>query len=270
MVRIAVTGYKGRLGSALIKHGCLPFEADITNSSQIEKELFNLNPKVVINCAAKTDVDVCEDDIINTYRVNTFGVQNLIRGFTGKFVQISTDYIFNGEVGNYSENSIASPINSYGFSKHFAEVVLRNTNNHLIIRTTVLYGGNNNRKSDFPTSIYNKISNGIPVSCSEINGNPTYSDHLAIGILDAIEKNCSGILNISGIDNVSRYEVGIRMCDLFSLDRSLIQHGDAFGIAKRPKKAGFNLDKAKSLGIPLRTLEDGLKEWHKNKYGDHD
>lgn len=117
MTRIAVTGRLGRLGSELVRRGCMPIQANILDWQALRKELDDLNPDVVINCAAYTDVDGCENAPRKAAEVNTYGVYILAQAFTGKLIHISTDYIFDGRNGPYTEQDTPNPISIYGWSK---------------------------------------------------------------------------------------------------------------------------------------------------------
>ena len=261
---IGVTGYRGRLGTALTEIGCKPISANIISRDELNRAIATIEPDVIINCAGRTDVDACEDDIVETYQTNTFGLQNIASVFSGKIVHISTDYIFDGLKGKYTETDRPSPINTYGFSKLFAEVFLRKIQSALVIRTTILYGSNANcRRSDFVKTVYNKLSGKQLIKCPELYGNPTNVKHLAIGIIDAIEKNLVGIYNISGKDYVSRYELGQKIAEYFGFDKKMVVKGEPYGSAKRLTYGGFDLTKSFSANIPLFSLEDGLKEFQK-------
>src|SRR5512139_2847081 len=124
---IAVTGHKGRLGSELVRLGCTPLDCDITEYQSIELALHLVKPDVVINCAAYTNVDACEnsDEYLDALKVNTWGVEHLRDVFDGRLIHISSDYIFKGYSGPYDEKSLEfDPVNSYGYSKVGAEVIL--------------------------------------------------------------------------------------------------------------------------------------------------
>ena len=123
MKTILITGAYGQLGDACAKHlkndfklilsGISPANSgvnlDITSKNSIEKVLSETNPDVILNLAALTDVDGCELEPEKAKNVNINGVKNLCRDFNGHFIQISTDYVFNGESGPYSEEDEANP-----------------------------------------------------------------------------------------------------------------------------------------------------------------
>src|SRR3990172_5329606 len=142
-MRIAVTGYKGRLGSELVRRGCIPFEADITDERQVAIKISELRPNMIINCAAFTDVSACESDdgYKKALEINYFGVKNLRREYPYPIIQISTDYVFDGKKGPYSEtSSLTAAVNAYGLTKQGAEILLRTFPfPYSIVRTTCLY-----------------------------------------------------------------------------------------------------------------------------------
>ena len=124
---IAVTGYKGRLGSQLVKLGCIPLECNVTSGADIKRAIDKSKPDVIINCAAKTNVDACESNkgYKEALAVNFRGATNIQDVFSGHLIQISTDYVFNCLDGPYHEDFIKlDPINSYAFSKFGAEAGL--------------------------------------------------------------------------------------------------------------------------------------------------
>lgn len=260
---IGVIGYKGRLGSQLIKIGCSPIECDITSIDSIKFAIGKENYEVLINCAAYTNVDGAEKERLRSYAVNSFGPQNIAKTYNGKIVHISSDYIFDGLNGPYDEDAIANPICGYGFSKYFGEVGLRPYMNRvLVVRTTVLF---DNSRPNFITQVYNQLKDDKVVRVpKEIVGNPTHTAHLAYGVLDAIEKEQFGIINISGKTRMSRYDTAVEIARFFDLDKKNIQIGPTWGEAKRPESAGFILDKAIKLGIPLYSLWEGLHELKKS------
>src|SRR5258708_18835985 len=130
----------------------------------------------------------------------------------------------------------------------------------LIIRTTILY--DDSPKANFISSVYNQLKDGKQVRVPKsIIGNPTNTDHLAIGILDAINKDITGILNISGKTRMSRYETAIEIARFIDFDKKQVFDSPAWGEAKRPEKCGFILNKAQRLGIPLFSLWEGLHQY---------
>jgi len=259
-MKIVVLGPKGRLGSELVRLGCTPFDGHFSDP-QINK-LKLLEPDVVINCAGKTDVDACERDIINTYLANAFGLERLANVFTGRFVQISTDYIFDGLAGPYDEGAFGNPLQTYGFSKFVAETLVhRFWTNSLIIRTTNLYDTGKIGKSNFALWVLDSLKAGKTLTVTDdLWGNPTYVPHLAKGILSAIDKKLHGTLNIVGETYCTRYEFAIRLARAFGFDPKNVIKGNFFIDAKRPRKGGLKTTLARSYGIPIFDLDTGIAE----------
>jgi dTDP-4-dehydrorhamnose reductase len=258
---IGIIGAKGRLGSKLVEKGCIGLNCNITDIESLKQAFGNGDFETVINCAAFTDVDGAEKERLSAYGVNSYGPQNIAKYFSGKIVHISSDYIFDGLNGPYSEDDVANPLNAYGFSKYLGEVSLRPyMDRTLVIRTTVLYDSGN--KNNFIRAVHNQLLEDKAVKVPKtIIGNPTNVEHLAIGILDAIDKNITGILNISGKTRMSRFETAVEIARFFNLDTKNIFDSPAWGDAKRPEQVGFVLDKAQKLGVPLFTLWQGLHEY---------
>jgi dTDP-4-dehydrorhamnose reductase len=152
MLRVAVTGPHGRLGSELVRQGCVPIEADVTHFYALKTAVEAAECDVIVHCAAMTDVDACETDPSTAAAINTGGVAHLLQAHPGRIVYLSTDYIFDGgspaftqaqPAGPYSETWPPNPISVYGWSKLGGEILIRNARRPgcLIVRTTVLFDG---------------------------------------------------------------------------------------------------------------------------------
>ena len=281
-MKIAVTGRSGRLGNELICRGCVPLPCDITKEDTIKKALDEVQPDVLINCAAYTDVDGAEtpEGTSKALKVNFWGVDNLNKNFTeGRFIHFSTDYVFGNNRGAFPENYVYrfgklkgspryDPINSYCSSKIGGEIVflLEPRQGKHLIRTTGLYGGCSG-KHDFLKLVVGSLSQGKPLSVTdELIGNQTYIPHLAEAVMKIALGNQAypSIINIASKDIVSRYEFAKMIADVFDLDESLLspcKNEDVpTWIAERPKKGGLRVKLAEKLGLPIYTILDGLHD----------
>lgn len=260
-MKIAVTGYKGRLGSEFIRLGCYGFDCDITSRESIREAIEFTKPTAIINCAAWTDVDGAEnsDNEKQVIAVNLRGVGLLRSEFDGYIIHVSTGYVFDGKAGPYSEDDPPTPINFYGWSKLGGEAALAIRGPNLIVRTLDLYGPNTS--TDFVRQIRDVLELGQPYELpTNLYGSPTYIPHLAEGMLSAAESGISGIVNIAGDEVLSRFSWGRKIADFFGFDPDLIIGTDEIkGSAPRPLRGGLIVDKAKSLGIPIYSPEDGLR-----------
>ena len=264
MLRIGVTGPRGRLGSELVRRGCLPIDADVTGFQVIAGAVVATAPDVIVHCAACTDVDACERHVTLAARVNAEGTQLLGRAFRGPIVYISTDYIFDGRAGPYAEDATPNPLGVYGWSKLGGEIALRNRGNarDLIVRTTMLFDA---ASSNFVTRVLARLRAGETVRLPvDLYGSPTYVPYLADGILAAIERGVTGVVNLAGSCVVTRYAWGWMIADKWGFDTDLVltDLSERVNSAPRPHLAGLLVDKARALGLPIGDPLDGLEEMH--------
>lgn len=276
-MKIAVTGWDGRIGRALCKAGCIPLDCDITKPFEIKQAVKKVKPQVIINCAALTQVDQAEKDYETFLNVNGWAIRNLL-DTNLKVIQISTDYIFDGHRGPYNEhspfldeidNEILEPINAYGWSKTPAELLINEYKNLYIVRTTGVYT-EDWEQWDFLKMVVANLKDGNQIKVSyELFGNQTFSGHFAEGLLYAIQQDkLPKILHIASKEIISRYEFALAIAKIFgfnndwSSDYIIPCKNDDVPkwIAKRPTKGGLKIELAESLGIPIYSIEDGLKE----------
>lgn len=272
METIAVITGKGRsrLGRRLVERGCKEIDSDLLDFYTLEKQIKSINPTVIINTAAKTDVDFCEKSPITAYTINTFSLENISKNFKGFFVHISSDYVFDGkrnDFDGYTEEDLTNPINTYGYSKLFSEeIVKKNFPEYLIVRTTNLYDSSKYRPC-FATWVLDSLREKRRIKVTrELYGNPTYVPHLAEGILYCINKKITGTLNIVGMENMSRYDFARVIAYAAEYDPTdIIFPGLMYALAKRPERAGLNPGKAISLGVPIYSVLKGVFEFIKEE-----
>lgn len=288
-MRILITGSNGLLGQKLVKtfssdHQIIgidlqtePFISapnfNYHNLSILEvenlEELFSTSGiEVVINAGAYTDVDGCEDNKEKAWSVNVDGVRtltSLCKKKKVKLIHLSTDYIFDGKNGPYSEEDIPNPIGYYGLTKLESEkAILEGNIDFLIIRTNVLYGKGESLRPNFALWLIHKLvdQEKVKIVMDQYN-NPTLADNLACAIKEAAEKNISGILNIAGSEYLSRYDFALKVASKFNLDQALISPAKTSELkqkAPRPFKGGLKIDKAKKLlKTELLDIEKGLE-----------
>ena len=246
---------------------------DITERSDVETIINAINPDIIINCAAYTDVDGCEKNKDQAHMVNVVGLQNLIHasGHNTYFVQISSDYIFDGNAGPYSVGDHTFPINYYGKTKLEAENILRGSRRkYLIMRTNVLYSEDLTFKANFFAWVYKSLirNKSISVVNDQIS-NPTYTSHLVEAIFLCIILNTEGIYHYGSDDFLSRYEFAIIIAEVFGFDESLISPIDSKSLfkklktytAERPLNSGLKVDKIEhELNISTYSSEYSLKK----------
>ncbi len=207
MKKIVVTGCRGQLGTAINKKyennreielvNTDVEELDITNVDKTVKFIREIKPYAIINCAAYTNVNACETDVDNAYRINAVGPRNLSIAATetgAKLVQVSTDYVFAGD-GNrpYTEFDATEPLGMYGSSKLAGETFVRDfAKDYFIIRTAWLYGeGKNFVKTMLRLA---ESHDKVRVVKDQI-GTPTSADELAKAIVYLLPTDNYGIFH---------------------------------------------------------------------------
>jgi dTDP-4-dehydrorhamnose reductase len=241
-------------------------ECDITRREKIKKIILDFYPDFIINTAAYTDVDKSESERELAWKINVKGLEYISeasRVIDSHIIHISSDYIFDGIYGPYTELAKPNPLGYYGRTKLASENALKISGViHTIIRTNVLYGIADSRP-DFVRWIIASLRQGhiIRIVTDQVN-NPTFIDDLIQGISKVIEFKKQGIYNIGGKDFLNRYDFSIEIADFFNLDKSLIKPiltEELNQPAKRPLKSGLITIKAETeLGFKPHSIKDSL------------
>lgn len=243
---------------------------DILNFKEIKKILINLKPTVIINCAAFTNVDLCEEQKAECWKLNVDFVEMLARASAinnSQLIHFSTDYIFDGLNGPYSETATPNPINFYGKSKLAAENAIKSIEGRFaIIRTNFLYGPSQVGKKTFVDFVYDNLSQGKTIKVADsLYSNPVLTTDIALGVRRIIKEGYIGVVNFAGPDYVSRFSIARAVAQINKFDETLIQKANVNDIdflANRPIKAGLKNYKAiNELKIKFQKLEDSLKEY---------
>jgi dTDP-4-dehydrorhamnose reductase len=242
-------------------------QLDITLKKDVRALVASVEPTVIINCAAMTNVDTCETEREACWKINVSGVEHLADAAQksgASLVHISTDYVFDGKRGPYSEDDRPEPLSYYGKSKLASENVLRASDvTYLILRTMVLYGYAEGVKANFALWLLDSLQKKTPVRVVDDQlGNPTLVDDLAYAIMRAIELQKWGLYHVAGRDILSRYDFAVRLAGVFGLDAGLItpiKTGDLRQPAPRPLQSGLVTLKAETeIGYRPSTVEEGL------------
>jgi dTDP-4-dehydrorhamnose reductase len=259
---IGVTGPYGRLGSELVRRGCLPLDCNITSVESIRATLEAAPVPVIINAAAYTDVDGCEEpeNQAKAVAVNTRGPGLLRQQFSGFLIHISTGYVFDGTDGPYAENAAPNPISFYGMSKLGGEAAVQIGAPTLIVRVLDLFG--HGPKSDFVRQIRDHLTLKQPIELpANLYGSPTYIPHLAAALMHLAQTGPNTpILHVAGDAVLSRFRWAQMIAAEFGLDAELVLPTDITkGKAERPMRGGLIVDSAKAMGVPIRSAIEGLR-----------
>lgn len=280
-MKILITGSNGLLGQKIVKRCVkhrIPFIAtskgvnrnpecpesnyislDLQQSDEVKKLVLDQKPTAIIHTAALTNVDYCESNREECYRVNVVASRILYeaaKSIQAHFQLLSTDFVFDGENGPYKEEDPVNPLSVYAQSKVDAENELINdpekTKNWSIARTIIVYGtGFGLSRSNMILWALEALPKGeVMKLVNDQFRAPTWADDLAYGCLEIVLRDQKGIFHLSG--PVSRpinqivEEVGEAL-GLTNLNIETISSSTLNQAAKRPPRTGFNLSKAEKL-----------------------
>ena len=239
---------------------------NLTKRDQVKSVIFDFYPDYIINAAAFTNVDKSETEKEAAWKLNVKAVEYLAeacRVLDSRLVHISSDYIFDGKRGPYSEKDKPNPLGYYGRTKLASENALKISGAmHTIIRTNVLYGAADSRP-DFVRWVVDSVRAGkqIRIVTDQIN-NPTFLDDLVQGINKILEFNKTGVYNIGGREFLSRFEFTNAIADFFLLDKTLIKPivtSELNQPAQRPLNSGLLTLKAETeLGYKPTSILESL------------
>ena len=258
--------------------GCTALKLDKCDRKAVFELLEKIKPDVVIDTAALHNVDYCETHPEEAWKVNVEGTRNVAEACKkvgAKIIFISTDYVFDGTKGYYTEEDTPNPLSYYAKTKLEAEKTIQSLDvNYIIARPSVIYGWNPNEVSGLKSSsgksvnfvvwALQKLEKGEEIKAvTDQYSSPTLADNLAEALLVMASSEKQGIYHTAGKDCVNRYEFTLKIAEVFGLDKSLIKPvtSEIFKqVAKRPKKCCLDVSKAeKDFGIRFLTVEEGLK-----------
>jgi dTDP-4-dehydrorhamnose reductase len=223
-------------------------QLDISHLGDVKSLVGSYHPDVIINTAAMTNVDACEEDKLAAWQINVDGLKNLIipaRRIEGcRIVQLSTDYVFDGRSAPYDEISRPRPVSYYGKSKLASEnALLASPVDGIVVRTQVLYGTGYELRPNFVSWVLAQLEKDVPFRVvDDQRGSPTLADDLAFGILKLIERGGEGIFHVSGPESIDRFSFAQKIAEIFGFDADLISATTSAEIgqsANRPPDSTF-------------------------------
>ncbi len=270
--KLLVTGSEGQLAKSFLKLFSNNYKIfyynkktlDISSFDQVKKVLNEIQPEVILNCAAFTNVDLCEDKEDLAYELNANSIKNF-SGFNGHFFHISTDYVFDGTSGPYYEDDITNPINVYGKSKLLGELIVEDLfDKHTILRTNILFGKDSS--ASFLNWVVNSLKNNqeIKVVNDQIN-NPVSVYDCSRTINQLINESTLGKYHLGSDNLCSRFDFAMKIAKVWNLDSNLVSEISTKQLkrtlqsfkAERPLKSGLL---SKFNFLPRYSLENSIKE----------
>jgi len=280
MDKVLIIGANGMLGHELAqtfaKYNPTLWDMsdiDITDKSQVDEKICALNPEIIINAAAFTAVDKCEEQEEIATKVNGEAVGYLVEvahRLNATLVHYSTDYVFDGEKKEgYVESYVPNPINAYGRSKLAGEKAMGSLGataspllKYYIIRTAWLYGIHG---KNFVETMLSMAKAGEPLKVVDDQfGSPTYAPDLAKATLDIVEnKKPYGIYHRTNDGETSWYEFAKEIFSVFGVkaDLSECTTQEYPTPAKRPKYSVMVSTKLE----PLRPWQEALQDYKQSK-----
>lgn len=286
---IVVTGASGLLGASLVmlgrnlgrevtsvchRHllriaGIRICQADLVDRQAMRSLLVPLRPKSIIHCAAITDVDWCELHPEETEEVNvraSSALAELAQELNAQFLYVSTDSVFDGKRGNYSEDDQPAPLSIYAKSKWRGEAeVLCRHSSALIVRVNI-YGWNAQPKQSLAEWILDDVRARKPVcGFADVYFCPMLANDLAEVLLTMLDLELNGIYHVAGSKRISKYDFAIRVAKTFGLATDCVVPTsivEARLVAPRPVDSSLNTGKVRiALGRPMPDVDQGLRRF---------
>jgi len=276
-MKVLVTGAGGQLASDLVpaldakghQVTALSEKAmDICDNKKVREAIEASTPEVIVNCAAFTAVDECENQVDAAFSINTIAVANLAGLCAEKgirLIHISTDYVFDGKKDSpYTEKDKPSPLNTYGLSKFAGEIAIaQRLENYLIIRTAALFGRAG--KNNFVNLMLKLAKSKVPIQVTADQfTTPTYTPHLSVQIAHLVASKATGIVHCTAQGECSWYEFAKAIFEESAIEADL----QAVSVeahpspATRPRYSVLDDRRVRILNVPpMPPWEDGLAEY---------
>lgn len=243
-------------------------QLDITDGVAATAFYVSERPDIVIHAAAQTQVDFCELHPVACWDANVTATRFLVEAakvFQPFFIFVSTDFIFDGTSGPYTETDSPNPVSYYGSSKWAGEKeTLQSGLDAAIVRTCLVYGTTHDgSRSNIVSWVKNSLNAEKPINVvNDQWRTPTLVNDLAMGILLVAQQRAKGIFHISGNEMMTPYDMAMATANFYGLDKTLITAVDADTFiqpAQRPPKTGFVITKAQTqLGYLPHSFAEGL------------
>ncbi len=288
--RLVITGASGLLGSNLTYYfrnkydilglynyhpvlfdGISTEKCDLLYDKDVKTLISEFAPQVIIHCASVANIDECELDQKSASNINVKGTKHVVDAISGKnikFIYISTDSVYKGEKGEYSEHDKVAPQNYYGLSKYYGELEALRQTGSLVLRTN-LFGWNVQNKYSLGEWILYELKSGKRINgFKDVYFSSIYTMELSRVLDIAISMDISGVYNCGSSDFCSKFDFCLLLSKYFELDEMLI---DAISVneskfkTKRGKNLTLNVDKIqRDIEYRLPTISASVEAFYKD------
>lgn len=282
-MRLYVTGASGMLGSALLAalpggwpgHGVSREDFDISDADAVAKSIQAFAPDVVVHAAANAIVDDCEADPPGAFRVNLGGTRNVAaacREVGARLIYISSDYVFDGAAtpaGGYRETDVPNPLSVYGVTKLAGERISAAVGDHLSVRTSWLFGGED-EATDHVLGLVRRVRRGERVRLIDDQFSaPTYTVDLAEALVFLLDRGTTGTIHVANRGRASWYEVtGVALGGNgrgpYAADGGPVEPMplDECGFrGERPRDSTLATERLTELGFTMPTWQDAVRRF---------
>lgn len=276
MTEILITGNHGQLGRAIQRlaaarrlsvSGSDIDTLDITSAAQVEEWVGTHKPRTLINCAAFTAVDDCEEHEALAEAINGMAVGHLAvacHRYGTRLIHVSTDYVFDGRGSRpYRESDEVGPASAYGRTKLIGEEMAAQAPGHLIVRTAWLYGlGGKN----FVEAIRGQIDGGAEELrvVADQRGCPTFCDDLAAAMLDLAESDAEGVVHVVNSGETTWHGFACEVARVLGSSIPILPVGTDTYPRPAPRPSYSVLDTTRLqtiLGRPMPSWQDALARY---------
>jgi len=245
-------------------------QADLTTPGIIEKLVDEIKPEVILHCAAMANVDDCEKRPQDAQQVNADlpgEIASVAKKHTIKMIHISTDAVFDGQKGNYSEDEEPNPLSVYAHTKREGELAVLSANPQALVARVNFYGWSISGTRSLAEFFVNNLADGKEVKgFTDILFCPMMVLDLAATLVEAVEKDLSGLFHMVGPESMSKYQFGVAIARQFGFDESLVHPASvAEGGLTAARSPNLTLSTGKlvqTLGHPLPAFAPGLEKFH--------
>lgn len=285
--RLLIIGGSGLLGSSIVRIAAQNFEVyatyylhpvqisdctlvplDIRDRDETLSLLGKIKPNIVIHTAALVDVDYCEEHPREAWLINAEGTENVAlasKKAGAKLIYISTDSVFDGEKGMYTEADAPRPVNIYAKTKLEGETRIQHLLPDSLVIRTAFYSRSLPGRHSLAEWIITELKKGGTLRMfTDVFFSPIPADTLAEAMLEMYSKGLTGIYHVGGTERCSKYTFGLEIARIFGFDDSHIQPStlvEAKLKAPRPKDLSLNINKVvNSANIHLPNLREGISQ----------